>query len=150
MTLALRSPKQLKALVPVDNAPVNATLKSDFSKYVQGLQEVERAKVAKQIDADEILRSYEKVGLYNTASLFVQYRTKNLLVELSESRHWPYGNFCSPISFEHQGQTISGCEFLSMCSPRTLNVWAISPSKTRTKHDMKARRSSYAEPGVAT
>lgn len=89
MTLALRSPKQLKALVPVDNAPVNATLKSDFSKYVQGLQEVETAKVAKQIDADEILKSYEKVGLYNTASWFVQYRTKDLLVKLSESRHWP-------------------------------------------------------------
>lgn len=60
MTMALRSPNRLKALVPVDNAPVDAVLKSDFSKYVQGLQEVERAKVSKQIDADEILKSYEE------------------------------------------------------------------------------------------
>lgn len=63
MTMALRSPNRLKALVPVDNAPVDAVLKSDFSKYVQGLQEVERAKVSKQIDADEILKSYEEVCL---------------------------------------------------------------------------------------
>ncbi|MCJ1424759.1 hypothetical protein MMC29_002647 [Sticta canariensis] len=60
MTMALRSRVQLKALVSVDNAPVEAALKSDFSKYVRGLEEVERAKVSNQVEADEVLKSYEE------------------------------------------------------------------------------------------
>lgn len=72
MTMALRSFSRLSALISVDNAPVDAVLQSDFSKYVQGLQEVERAKVSKQIEADEILRSYEEVCRYRTSFLYMQ------------------------------------------------------------------------------
>lgn len=61
MTVALRSPKLVSALIPVDNAPVNAALKSDFPKYVRGMQHVESAKVSKQSDADKILKDYEEV-----------------------------------------------------------------------------------------
>ncbi len=49
-------------MIPVDNAPVDATLKSDFSKYVQGLRNVEKVKVAKSAEADDILRKYEEVS----------------------------------------------------------------------------------------
>lgn len=59
MTLALRSPRTISALIPVDNSPIDAALKSDFAKYVQGMREVEDAKVVKQSDADAILQKYE-------------------------------------------------------------------------------------------
>lgn len=61
MTVALRSPSIVSSLIPVDNAPVNAPLKSDFSKYVQGMQKIESANVTKQSDADAILQDYEEV-----------------------------------------------------------------------------------------
>ncbi|PYI29541.1 alpha/beta-hydrolase [Aspergillus indologenus CBS 114.80] len=60
MTVALESPRLVSALVPVDNAPRNAPLKSDFGKYVRGMQEVEAARVTKQSDADKILKEYEE------------------------------------------------------------------------------------------
>ncbi|OOF90299.1 hypothetical protein ASPCADRAFT_519313 [Aspergillus carbonarius ITEM 5010] len=59
MTVALDSPKLVSALVPVDNAPVNAPLKSDFGLYIRGMQHVEAANVTKQSEADEILKGYE-------------------------------------------------------------------------------------------
>lgn len=59
MTLALRSPSSYAGIVPVDNAPVDAALSSDFGKYVKAMLEVESASVAKQSDADKILQSYE-------------------------------------------------------------------------------------------
>ncbi|KAL8843086.1 MAG: hypothetical protein Q9170_000216 [Blastenia crenularia] len=59
MTVALRSPNLLSALISVDNAPVDATLKSDFRRYVHGMREVEEANVKKQTDADRILTKYE-------------------------------------------------------------------------------------------
>lgn len=62
MTVALDSPHLVSALIPVDNAPVNAALKSDFGKYVQGMQQIEAEKVTKQSDADKILQGYEKVS----------------------------------------------------------------------------------------
>lgn len=62
MTVALDSPKLVSALVPVDNAPVNAPLKSDFGLYVRGMQHVEAANVTKQSEADEILKGYEEVS----------------------------------------------------------------------------------------
>ena len=61
MTVALRSPKTVSALVPVDNAPVDANLSSDFPKYMQGMREVEEAGVKKQAEADHILKKYEEV-----------------------------------------------------------------------------------------
>lgn len=60
MTVALQSSDLVSALIPVDNAPVNAPLKSDFGKYVRGMQEVEAQGVTKQSDADKILKEYEE------------------------------------------------------------------------------------------
>ncbi|KAI9372143.1 Alpha/Beta hydrolase protein [Aspergillus egyptiacus] len=60
MTVALNAPELVSALIPVDNAPLKATLKTDFGKYVQGMQQVESAKVTKQSDADKILQDYEE------------------------------------------------------------------------------------------
>ncbi|PYH99956.1 alpha/beta fold family hydrolase [Aspergillus ellipticus CBS 707.79] len=60
MTVALDSPKLVSALIPVDNAPVNAPLKSDFGTYVRGMQHIEAANVSKQSEADQILKGYEE------------------------------------------------------------------------------------------
>jgi pimeloyl-ACP methyl ester carboxylesterase len=62
MTVALRSPNLVSALVPVDNSPVKAPLGSDFGKYVRGMLAIEAAKVTKQSDADKILEPYEPVS----------------------------------------------------------------------------------------
>ena len=64
MVLALRSPPSYSGLVPVDNSPVDAALKSDFDTYVQGMREVEEKNTntttpLKQSDADAILTKYE-------------------------------------------------------------------------------------------
>lgn len=74
MTLALRSSKVLKALVSIDNAPVRAALKSNFASYIEGMRQVEKAKVMRQSEAEEILKSFETVGLcmetlFSTAEL---------------------------------------------------------------------------------
>lgn len=59
MTVALSNPSIVANLIPVDNAPVDAALKSDFGKYVQGMRKIEEARVQKQSEADDILQSYE-------------------------------------------------------------------------------------------
>lgn len=61
MTVALRSPERVSALVPVDNAPVDASLSSDFPKYIQGMREVDEAGVKKQVEADNVLKNYVEV-----------------------------------------------------------------------------------------
>jgi pimeloyl-ACP methyl ester carboxylesterase len=66
MTLALRKPSHYSALIPVDNAPVDAALKSDFGTYVKAMKEIDdlRPRVKKQSDADAILAKYESdVGI---------------------------------------------------------------------------------------
>ncbi|KAI9714758.1 MAG: hypothetical protein M1820_000047 [Bogoriella megaspora] len=60
MTVALRSPGLLSNLISVDNAPVDAALKSDFWKYVEGMRKIENSEVTKQSDADTILQEYEE------------------------------------------------------------------------------------------
>ncbi|KAL4915782.1 Alpha/Beta hydrolase protein [Aspergillus aurantiobrunneus] len=60
MTVSLNGPELVSALVPVDNAPVNAPLRTDFGKYIRGMQHVEAANVTKQSDADKILQDYEQ------------------------------------------------------------------------------------------
>ena len=62
MTVALRSPDLVGTLIPVDNAPVDAHLKSEFPKYAQGLREVEETRVKRQVEADDILKKYEEVS----------------------------------------------------------------------------------------
>jgi len=61
MTLALRRPSNYSALIPVDNAPVDAALKSDFHTYMQAMHEIEerRPPLTKQSEADKILAKYE-------------------------------------------------------------------------------------------
>lgn len=68
MVLALRSPTSYSGLVPVDNSPVDAALKSDFSTYVKAMREIEEKNQAaffasgqgfRQSDADAILQKYE-------------------------------------------------------------------------------------------
>jgi len=59
MTVALRGKYPIGNLIPVDNAPVDAALKSDFAKYVQGMRRIEDARVQKQSEADKILGEYE-------------------------------------------------------------------------------------------
>ena len=62
MTVALRSPKMISGLVPIDNAPVDANLSNDFPKYLQGMREIDEAGVKKQVEADTILKKYEEVS----------------------------------------------------------------------------------------
>jgi pimeloyl-ACP methyl ester carboxylesterase len=67
MTLALRSPTSYSGLVSVDNAPVDAALKSDFGTYVKAMREIEEKNNAyaasqkpfRQSEADAILQKYE-------------------------------------------------------------------------------------------
>lgn len=61
MTVALRKRVPIESLISVDNAPVDAALKSDFGKYIQGMKKIEDAQVHKQSEADEILRGFEEV-----------------------------------------------------------------------------------------
>ena len=61
MTVALRDPVSIGALISVDNAPADVTLKSNFNKYTRGLRDIEAAKVARQAEADEMLKAYEEV-----------------------------------------------------------------------------------------
>ena len=61
MTAALRQPTLYSGIVPLDNAPVDAALKSDFSTYVRAMQEISSASppITRQSDADKILAKYE-------------------------------------------------------------------------------------------
>jgi pimeloyl-ACP methyl ester carboxylesterase len=60
MGVALRSPDLVSELISVDNAPVDALLGSSFSRYIQGMQEVERAQVHNSKQAYAIMGKYEK------------------------------------------------------------------------------------------
>jgi pimeloyl-ACP methyl ester carboxylesterase len=84
MTVALQSSDLVSALIPVDNAPVNAPLKSDFGKYVRGMQEIEAQGVTKQSDADKILKEYEEVR-YSFLVLMVRARIRTPNSHLTQS-----------------------------------------------------------------
>ena len=59
MTVALRNKSSIANLIPIDNAPVDAVLASDFPKYIQGMRRIEEAQTRKQSEADAILQDYE-------------------------------------------------------------------------------------------
>lgn len=59
MTVALRQKYPISNLISVDNAPVDAALKSDFAKYVQAMRKIAEANLTKQSQADAILQEYE-------------------------------------------------------------------------------------------
>jgi hypothetical protein len=61
MTVALNSPSMVGNLISVDNAPIDAALKSDFHNYVRGMRKVEDAQVKRLSEADEILKDFEEV-----------------------------------------------------------------------------------------
>ncbi|KAI9672424.1 MAG: hypothetical protein M1829_004503 [Trizodia sp. TS-e1964] len=67
MTVALRFPSLLQSIISVDNAPIDAALKSDFAWYVQGMRKIEEAQLTSRKAADEILQSYEEVHAYAQA-----------------------------------------------------------------------------------
>jgi pimeloyl-ACP methyl ester carboxylesterase len=58
MTMALRNPSCCADIIPVDNAPVDAALSSDFPKYAKGMHAVEAAAPTSQKAADEVLKPY--------------------------------------------------------------------------------------------
>ena len=60
MTVALRNRVPIANLIPVDNAPVDAALKGDFGRYVQGMRRVQEAQTRRQSEADAIMRDYEE------------------------------------------------------------------------------------------
>ena len=62
MTLALQNPEVVNSVVSVDNAPVDAVLKSDFGGYVKGMRLVEEKGCKSQREADEVLQEYAPVG----------------------------------------------------------------------------------------
>ena len=61
MTVAIRSPDMIQDIIAVDNAPVNAQLGAQFARYVQAMKKIEAAGVAKQSEADAILKEIENV-----------------------------------------------------------------------------------------
>ena len=75
MVVALRSPSLIANLIPIDNSPVDAALKSDFGQYVLGMRKIEEANVTKQSEADQILQQYEEVRISTSLSL-PPYETK--------------------------------------------------------------------------
>lgn len=60
MAMALRNPDCCANIIPVDNAPVDAALSSDFPKYAEGMQHVEKSKPKSQKEADKLMEPYAK------------------------------------------------------------------------------------------
>ncbi|KAF2854297.1 alpha/beta-hydrolase [Plenodomus tracheiphilus IPT5] len=58
MTMALRNPDCCANIIPVDNAPVDAALSSDFPKYAQGMRAVEAARPKSMKEADAVLQPF--------------------------------------------------------------------------------------------
>jgi pimeloyl-ACP methyl ester carboxylesterase len=60
MAMALRNPDCCANIIPVDNAPVDAALSSDFPKYAEGMKKVAEGKPKSQREADALLQPYAK------------------------------------------------------------------------------------------
>lgn len=58
MTVALRSPHLVRDLIPVDNAPVDATLKTDFATYIKGMAALQEAELLKHSEANVFMKPY--------------------------------------------------------------------------------------------
>ena len=58
MVVALRNRVPIANIIPVDNAPVDAALHSDFAKYVQGMKRIDDMTIRRQSEADAILKDY--------------------------------------------------------------------------------------------
>lgn len=60
MALALTHSELVESCIPVDNAPIDTRLSSDFGTYIRAMQEIENKKVHTQKEAYEIMSQYEK------------------------------------------------------------------------------------------
>ncbi|OCT54793.1 Abhydrolase domain-containing protein IMO32 [Cladophialophora carrionii] len=105
MTLALRQPTHYSALVPVDNAPVDAALAGDFAKYVQAMREIEehRPPLKSQKDADRVLAKYEP-DLAIRQFLLTNLVKANDTHTAAHEHHRPHGTSSPPGSQEPQPQ----------------------------------------------
>ena len=59
MTLCLRSPNLIGALISVENAPVDAALESKFGEYVMGMRAIEARRIIKSSEVDSVMQAYE-------------------------------------------------------------------------------------------
>jgi pimeloyl-ACP methyl ester carboxylesterase len=59
MVLALRYPDLVKLLIPIDNAPIDATLTSEFPRYVRAMRDIDLRGFQKQSEADALLQETE-------------------------------------------------------------------------------------------
>lgn len=66
MTLALQSPEHVSDLISVDNAPLDAPLRTGFAHYVKGMKRIESAGVTSLSEADAILSDYEEASGLDT------------------------------------------------------------------------------------
>jgi len=85
MCVALEWPNKVANLIPVDNAPVDAALKSDFGTFVQGMREVANRQVTRQSEADEILKPYVKV-LFTTFHFFSALKHPQIYLHSNQAR----------------------------------------------------------------
>ncbi|KAK3715423.1 hypothetical protein LTR37_007151 [Vermiconidia calcicola] len=60
MAVALRNRVPIANLIPIDNAPVDAALSSDFPKYTQAMRRIDETTITRQSEADAILKNYEE------------------------------------------------------------------------------------------
>lgn len=60
MGVALRQPDLVRAVIPVDNAPIDAKLGSSFWRYVRGMKKIADAKVTNQKEAYKIMAEEEE------------------------------------------------------------------------------------------
>ena len=90
MTVALHKPDVVEKLISVDNAPVDAALKSDFGKYIQGMRKIEEAKLQKQSEADAILNPIEE-------SLPIRQFLLTNLVRATDEKGQSYQKFRIPL-----------------------------------------------------
>jgi len=64
MAIALGSSHLVKDVIAIDNAPVDAAVRSDFGRYIQGMKKIDAAKVERLDEADKLLEPYVSVGVY--------------------------------------------------------------------------------------
>ncbi|KAJ5698709.1 Alpha/Beta hydrolase protein [Penicillium macrosclerotiorum] len=60
LTVALHSPNLVSNIVAVDNCPIHLPLVADFSRYLEGMKEIDKMQVRTHVEAEEILRRYEQ------------------------------------------------------------------------------------------
>ena len=70
LTLALHAPDLVSDVVAVDNCPISLPIPGDFQKYMEGLIEVEQARVRTHMEGERILAKFEEVRLTTCLNCF--------------------------------------------------------------------------------